>query len=101
MALRAEEIGLGAHCVCVLATEGDPAAMMATPAELESALQALAERAVVEHGAEAIVIGGGPLGRVAKALSGKSAYRDRGDPGRSVPSRRCLVQQLLVEALPG
>ena len=71
MALRAEEIGLGAHCVCVLATEGDPAAMMATPAELESALQALAERAVVEHGAEAIVIGGGPLGRVAKALSGK------------------------------
>ena len=71
MALRAEEIGLGAHCVCVLATEGDPAALMATPAELESALQALAEQAVIQHGAEAIVIGGGPLGRVAKALSGK------------------------------
>ena len=71
MALRAEEIGLGAHCVRVLAAEGDPAAMMATPAELESTLQALAKRAVVEHGAEAIVIDGGPLGRVAKALSGK------------------------------
>jgi allantoin racemase len=71
MALRAEEIGLGAHCVGVLATEGDPVALMATPVELESALQALAKRAVAEHGAQAIVIGGGPLGRVAKALSGK------------------------------
>ena len=71
MALRAEEIGLGAHCVCVLATEGDPVALMATPVELESALQALAHQAVAEHGAEVIVIGGGPLGRVAKALSGK------------------------------
>ena len=71
MALRADEIGLGEHCVCVLATEGEPVALMATPLELESALQALAEQAVTEHGAEAIVIGGGPLGRVAKALSGK------------------------------
>jgi len=71
MALRAEEIGLGAHCVCVLATEGDPVALMATPVELESALQALAEQAVAKHGAEAIIIGGGPLGRVAKGLSGK------------------------------
>ena len=66
-----EEIGLGAHCVCVLATEGDPVALMATPVELESALQVLAQQAVTELGAEAIVIGGGPLGRVAKALSGK------------------------------
>jgi allantoin racemase len=64
----AEEIGLGAHCVGVLATEGDPIALMATPVELESALQVLARQAVTEHGAEAIVIGGGPLGRVAKAL---------------------------------
>jgi allantoin racemase len=71
MALRAEEIGLGTHCVCVLATEGDPVALMATPVELESALQGLAEQAVAKHGAEAIIIGGGPLGRVAKGLSGK------------------------------
>ena len=70
MALRAEQIGLGAHCVGVLATEGDAIAL-ATPVELESALQVLAQQAVTEHGAEAIVIGGGPLGRVAKALSGK------------------------------
>jgi allantoin racemase len=73
MALRAQVIGLGAHCVGVLATEGDPAALMATPARLEGALHALAERAVAELGAEAIIVGGGPLGRVAKALRDKLA----------------------------
>jgi allantoin racemase len=71
MALRAEEIGLGAHCVGVLATQGDPIALMAAPVELESALQVLARQAITEHGAEVIVVGGGPLGRVAKALSRK------------------------------
>jgi len=44
---------------------------MAVPAELESGLLALARRAVAELGAEAIVIGGGPLGRSAIALRGK------------------------------
>ena len=71
MAWRAEEVGVGTHCVGVLATEGDPIALMAAPAELESGLLALARRAVAELGAEAIVIGGGPLGRSAIALRGK------------------------------
>ena len=55
----------------MLATEGDPIALMAAPAELESGLLALARRAVAELGAKAIVIGGGPLGRSAIALRGK------------------------------
>lgn len=71
MAARAGEIGLGAQCVGVLATRGDPVALMETPAALESALQVLAERAMAELGAEAIIVGGGPLGRVAEALRGK------------------------------
>jgi allantoin racemase len=71
MARRAEEVGLAAHCVGVLATEGDPAALMASPADLESGLSALAKRAVAELGAEAIIIGGGPLGRTAIALRDK------------------------------
>ena len=71
MAWRAEELGLGTQCVGVLATEGDPAALMAAPARLESGLMALAKRAVAELGAEAIVIGGGPLGRAAIALRDK------------------------------
>ena len=37
MAWRAEEVGVGTHCVGVLATEGDPIALMAAPAELETA----------------------------------------------------------------
>lgn len=44
---------------------------MAAPAELERGLLALARRAVAELGAQAIVVGGGPLGRSAIALSGK------------------------------
>jgi allantoin racemase len=71
MAGRAEDIGLGAQCVGVLATEGDPAALMARPAALEDALRVVAERAVAELGAEAIIVGGGPLGRLAQALRGK------------------------------
>jgi Asp/Glu/hydantoin racemase len=71
MAQRAEEVGLGTHCVGVLATKGDPVALMAAPAELERGLLALAKRAVAELGAQAIVIGGGPLGRSAIALRGK------------------------------
>jgi Asp/Glu/hydantoin racemase len=71
MAQRAEEVGLGMQCVGVLATEGDPVALMAAPAELERGLLALAKRAVTELGAQAIVIGGGPLGRLAIALRGK------------------------------
>jgi Asp/Glu/hydantoin racemase len=68
MTLRAAEVGFAAQCVGVLSTEGDPAALMATPAALESALHALAERAVAELDAGAIIVGGGPLGLVAKAL---------------------------------
>jgi len=73
MAARADQIGLGAQCAGVLATAGDPAALMAVPADLEDALHALAVRAVAERGAEAIVIGGGPLGRAARALSQRLA----------------------------
>jgi Asp/Glu/hydantoin racemase len=71
MAQRAQEVGLGTHCVGVLATEGDPVALMAAPAELERGLLALAKQAVAELGAQAIVIGGGPLGRAGNARRGK------------------------------
>jgi allantoin racemase len=71
MTMRAETIGLGAHCVGVLATEEEPAVLMATPDVLEDALNALSERAIAELGAEAIIIGGGPLGRIARALNGQ------------------------------
>jgi Asp/Glu/hydantoin racemase len=49
-------------------TSGDPAALTADPPALEAALAAAVEEAVRQGGAEAIVIGGGPLAVAARAL---------------------------------
>lgn len=49
-------------------TEGPAAALMAEPARLEAALEATARRALAETGADAIIIGGGPLAAVAERL---------------------------------
>ena len=68
---RAEELGLGGSCVGVLATDGDPALLMQSAADLEHRLYELAVHAVSALGAQAIVVGGGPLGRVARALGGR------------------------------
>jgi allantoin racemase len=68
---RAEQVGVSHLCVGVLATGGDPAVLMAAPRELERALHTLAERAAVDLGAQAIIVGGGPLARVARALRGR------------------------------
>jgi allantoin racemase len=65
---RSDSIGLRQLCAGVLTTSGDPAALMAAPENLECALQALAERAVAELGAQAVIIGGGPLARAARSL---------------------------------
>lgn len=50
-------------------TPGDPAAVMAEPARLESALAAAIQEAVDEGAAEAVVIGGGPLAMAARVLT--------------------------------
>lgn len=51
-------------------TLGDPAAVMADPGKLEAALAAACLEAISEGGAQAIVIGGGPLAVAARALAG-------------------------------
>lgn len=50
-------------------TPGDPAALMTDPAALTRALGDACARAVRDGGAEAVVIGGGPLARAARALA--------------------------------
>ena len=50
-------------------TPGEPAALMSDPRALENAMLQACQRAIAERGATAIVIGGGPLARVASALS--------------------------------
>lgn len=54
--------------LAVVLTPGDPVLLMAAPAALEAAMLAACRTAVERHGAEALIIGGGPLAEVARAL---------------------------------
>jgi len=65
---RAVQLGLGAFCIDPLATQGDAAALMRSPNDLNRGLRELALRAVDELGAQAVIVGGGPLGRAARSL---------------------------------
>jgi allantoin racemase len=49
-------------------TDGDPVHLMERPEQLEAAMAAACQRAIADLGAQAIVIGGGPLAMVARAL---------------------------------
>jgi Asp/Glu/hydantoin racemase len=69
IAARAAEGGHSAF-LGTWVTPGDPAALMADPARLAAALGA-ACRGAVDAGAGAVIIGGGPLGEAADALSGR------------------------------
>jgi Asp/Glu/hydantoin racemase len=65
----AQRYGLGPQCVGVRVTPGDPRALMSDPLALEQALLRACEHAVGDDGAQAIVIGGGPLATAARALT--------------------------------
>ncbi len=65
----ADRYGLRSQCLGVRITPGDPRALMADPVALEQALLQACELAVSEDGAQAIVIGGGPLAVVGRALA--------------------------------
>lgn len=68
--MAAERYGHGAVFAGLYLTPGDPVALTATPGELLSALE-VACREAVRGGVEAVVIGGGPLARAARALAGR------------------------------
>lgn len=72
IARLADHYGHGATFAGVRLTPGDPAAAMADPARLLTALAAACMDAV-RDGASAIVIGGGPLAVAARALSQEMA----------------------------
>ncbi len=65
----AERYGLRSQCVGVRVTPGDPRVLMADPLALEQALLRVCELAVGDDDAQAIVIGGGPLAVVGRALA--------------------------------
>jgi allantoin racemase len=65
---KAAGLGLGALYAGIRLTEGDPRELAADPVRLEEALAGAVEACIRLDGAEAVIIGGGPLGQAASAL---------------------------------
>lgn len=60
--------GHAGTCLGVVGIEEDPHAVMGDPVRLDAALRALLARAVDTLGAEAVIVGGGPLADAARNL---------------------------------
>ncbi|MGJ4995088.1 aspartate/glutamate racemase family protein [Bradyrhizobium sp. HKCCYLS3077] len=68
IAALAEGIGLSAQFTGTRLTPGDPAALAADPARLAAALAEAVRACIEQDGAEAVIIGGGPLAQAANQL---------------------------------
>ncbi|MGF6768269.1 allantoin racemase [Paraburkholderia sp. GAS199] len=65
---KVHALGVGAQYTGIRLTSGDPLALAADPARLLEALVEAVARCIEADRAEAVVIGGGPLGQAAKEL---------------------------------
>jgi Asp/Glu/hydantoin racemase len=61
-------LGLQARYTGTRFAEGDPQELMRDPARLRAALAGAVEACIARDGAEAVIIGGGPLGEAAREL---------------------------------
>lgn len=66
---RAEIYGIGDQLVSIRATDGPPSYTMANPALLRERLADAIALCAEQDGAEAVIIGGGPLAEAARALA--------------------------------
>ncbi|SEK14946.1 MULTISPECIES: aspartate/glutamate racemase family protein [unclassified Variovorax] len=66
---RARALGLLGLYTGIRLTQGDPRELAAEPQALEEALARAVQRCIDEDGAQAVIIGGGPLGQAALALA--------------------------------
>lgn len=66
---RAVFLGLGDRLASVRTSDEDPATLTADEPALRAALRALIDVAVAEDGAQAVIIGGGPLASAARVLA--------------------------------
>lgn len=66
---RIESLGVSGTYTGIRLTSGDPRALAAHPDRLEEALACAVQECIERDGAEAVVIGGGPLGQAAAALA--------------------------------
>ncbi|MES1265323.1 MAG: aspartate/glutamate racemase family protein, partial [Variovorax sp.] len=69
----ARALGLLAVYTGIRLTDGDPRQLAADPQALEEALARAVQRSIDDDGAEAVIIGGGPLGQAAIGLQGRFA----------------------------
>jgi Asp/Glu/hydantoin racemase len=63
-----DALGLGSRYTGTRFADGDPEALMREPALLRAALADAVRACITQDGAEAVIIGGGPLGEAAGAL---------------------------------
>lgn len=96
---RALALGLGGTYTGVRLTDGDPRALAADPQALENALAAAVQRCISDDGAQAVIIGGGPLGQAAIGLAGRFGVPVIAPIPAAV--RRLVAQILSREAGPG
>jgi allantoin racemase len=68
---RARDLDLLAQYVGIRLTPGDPVALMADPARLHEALADAVARSFEDDHAQAVIIGGGPLGQAALSLAAR------------------------------
>lgn len=71
MRTLAFDYGAGERLASIVATVGDPVATMRDPTLLLFALEDACWRAIRADGAQAIIIGGGPLATAARMLAGR------------------------------
>ncbi|MCA1324515.1 aspartate/glutamate racemase family protein [Herbaspirillum sp. alder98] len=69
IAARASALGLDEQYSGIRLTAGDPRLLAADPEALEEALAVAVQECIALDGAQAVVIGGGPLGQAAIALA--------------------------------
>ena len=69
-AAKAAELGLSDRYLGARLTPGEPRALAADPVALQHALELAVRQCFELDGADAVIIGGGPLGQAAEALSG-------------------------------
>jgi Asp/Glu/hydantoin racemase len=63
------EAGVAAYHTGIRLTQGDPLALAADPEKLREALALAVAECIERDGAQAVVIGGGPLGQAARSLA--------------------------------
>lgn len=66
---RVDMLGFGALLASIRVTSQDPSALTADAVALEAALAELVDQCITIDGAEAVIIGGGPLSRAARAIA--------------------------------